>query len=76
MECVHSCDQQPCLFIKTKESFCIKKEFNSHRIYVLLQYGRLNIVCSSNMVDMTSQEHTPFAMWQSKTQEKGYIAFT
>ena len=49
IECVRSCDQQPYLFIKTKENFFIKKEFNSHRIYILLQYGRLNIVCSSNM---------------------------
>ena len=44
--------------IETKESFCIKKEFNSQRIYILLQYGWLYIVYSSNMADVTSWEDT------------------
>ena len=54
IECVHTCDQESYLFIETKYSICIKKEFNSHRINLLLQYGELFIVHSSNMADMTS----------------------
>ena len=40
----HSRDQQPCKFIVTKESFYIRKEFNSHRIGFTLQHGRRFIV--------------------------------
>ena len=58
IECVRTCDQESYLFIETKESICIKKEFKSHRINLLLQYGLLFIVHSSNMADMTSCEHT------------------
>ena len=32
IECFHSRDQHLCKFIGTKESVCIRKEFNSHRI--------------------------------------------
>ena len=53
IECVRTCDQESYLFIETKDSICIKKEFNSHRINLLLQYGGLFIVHSSNMADMT-----------------------
>ena len=58
IECVRTCDQESYLFIETKESICIKKEFNSHRINLLLQCGGLFFVHSSNMADMTSCEHT------------------
>ena len=47
IECVRSCDQQPYLFIETKESICIKKEFDSHRVTLLLQYGGLLIIIVS-----------------------------
>ena len=36
----HSRGQQLCKFIGTKESFYIRKEFNSHRIGLVHQYGR------------------------------------
>ena len=39
----HSRDQQPCKFIVTKESFYIRKEFNSHRIGFTLQHGRRDV---------------------------------
>ena len=35
----HSRGQQPCKFIVTKESFYIRKEFNSHRIGLAHQHG-------------------------------------
>ena len=40
----HSRGQQPCKFIGTKESFYIRKEFNSHRIGLGHQHGRRFIV--------------------------------
>ena len=40
----HSCGQQLCKFIGTKESFYIRKEFNSHRIGLVHQNGRCFIV--------------------------------
>ena len=36
----HSRGQQLCKFIGTKESFYIRKEFNSHRIGLVHQNGR------------------------------------
>ena len=47
--CAEEC-QMP---FETKERFCIKKEFNSHRIYILLQYGRLYSLLLG-MADVTS----------------------
>ena len=67
--------------IETKESFCIKKEFNSQRIYILLQYGRLYVVFSSNMADVTSWEHThdhivnihSFSFWMAEWGQHSLI---
>ena len=39
MEHFHSRDQQLCTFIGTKESDYIKKDFNSHRIGLVHQFG-------------------------------------
>ena len=39
IECFHSRGQHLCKFIGTKESVCIKKEFNSHRIGLGHQHG-------------------------------------
>ena len=36
---LHSHGQQPCIFIRTKESVYIRKELNSHRIGLVHQYG-------------------------------------
>ena len=44
IECFHSRGQHLCKFIKTKESVCIRKEFNSHRIGLEHQHGRRFIV--------------------------------
>ena len=56
IECFHSRDQHLCKFIGTKESICIRKEFNSHRTglghqhghrFIVLghQYGRHGVMC-------------------------------
>ena len=42
--CFHSCGQHLCKFIGTKESVCIRKEFNSQRIGLGHQHGRRFIV--------------------------------
>ena len=42
--CFHSRDQHLCKFIGTKESVCIRKEFNSQRIGLGHQHGRRFIV--------------------------------
>ena len=55
IECFHSHGQHLCKFIGIKESVCIRKEFNSHRIglghqhghrFIVLghQYGRSNVM--------------------------------
>ena len=43
-ECFHSRGQHLCKFMGTKESVCIRKEFNSHRIGLGHQHGRRFIV--------------------------------
>ena len=53
-ECFHSRGQHLCKFIRTKESVCIRKEFNSHRICLGHQHGRRFIV----MAAVTSCENT------------------
>ena len=40
IECFHSRGQHLCKFIGTKESVCIRKEFNSQRIGMEYQHGR------------------------------------
>ena len=44
IECFHSRGQHLCKFIGTKESVCIRKEFNSHRIGLGHQHGGRFIV--------------------------------
>ena len=44
MERFHSRDQRPYWFNKTKESICIKIEFNSQRVSLVHQYGRRSFV--------------------------------
>ena len=44
IECFHSRGQYLCKFIGTKESVCIRKEFNSQRIGLGHQHGRRFIV--------------------------------
>ena len=44
IECFHSFGQHICKFIGTKESVCIRKEFNSHRTGLGHQHGRRFIV--------------------------------
>ena len=44
IECFHSRGQHLCKSIGTKESVCIRKEFNSHRTGLEHQHGRRFIV--------------------------------
>ena len=44
IECFHSRGQHLCKLIGTKDSVCIRKEFNSHRIGLGHQHGRRFIV--------------------------------
>ena len=44
IECFHSRDQHLCKFIGTKESVCIRKEFNSQRIGLGHQHGRRDVM--------------------------------
>ena len=56
----HSRGQQPCKLIGTKESFYIRKEFNSHKIGLVHQHGRRFIVLGHqdiNMAAVTSCEN-------------------
>ena len=60
IECFHSRGQHLCKFIGTKESVCIRKEFNSHRTglghqhghrFTVLghQYGRRDVMCKHSI---------------------------
>ena len=65
IECFHSRGQHLCKFIGTKESVCIRKEFNSHRIGLGHQHGRRFIV-------LGHQYGRRDVMWKHSTN---YMAF-
>ena len=44
IECFHSRGQHLCKFIGTKDSVCIRKEYNSQRIGLGHQYGRRDVM--------------------------------
>ena len=52
IERFHSRDQHLCKFIGTKESFYIRKEFNSHRIGLEHQYGCRDVMWKHSMTIM------------------------
>ena len=60
LECFHSRGQHLRKFIETKESVCIRKQFNSHRIGLGHEHGRRFIVLiwDTNMAAVTSCENT------------------
>ena len=57
-ECFHSHGQHLCKFIGTKESVCIRKEVNSHRIGLGHQHCHRFIFWDTNMAVVTSRENT------------------
>ena len=76
MECFHSRGQHLCKFIGTKESVCIRKEFNSHRInlghqhgcrFIVLghQYGRRDVMWKHSIAFLTSSLPLPSSMLSS-----------
>ena len=58
IECFHSRGQHLCKFIVTKESVCIRKEFNSQRTGFGNQHGRRFIVLGHQYGRVTSCENT------------------
>ena len=50
MECFHSRGQHLCKFIGTKESVCIRKEFNSHRTGLEHHHGRRDVMWKHSIV--------------------------
>ena len=61
IECFHSRGQQLCKFIGTKESVCIRKEFNSHGTGLRHQHGRRFIV-------LGQQDGRRDVMWKHSTE--------
>ena len=61
IECFHSHGQHICKFIETKESVCIRKEFNSYRIGLEHQHGHRFIV-------LGHQYGRRDVMWKHSTQ--------
>ena len=68
IECFHSRGQYLCKFIGTKESVCIRKEFNSQRIglghqhghrFIVLghQYGRRDVMSKHSILDSFWRRH-------------------
>ena len=50
IECFHSRGQHLCKFIGTKESICIREEFNSHKIGM----AAVSLFWDTNMATVTS----------------------
>ena len=53
----HSRDQQPYWITETKESICVKIEFNFRRISLVHHHGRHFFVLNTNMAAVTSCEN-------------------
>ena len=57
IECFHSRGQHLCKFIGTKESVCIRKEFNSQRIGLGHQHGHRDVMWKHSIHDSKSERH-------------------
>ena len=62
IECFHSRGQHICKFIGTKESVCIRKEFNSQRTGLGHQNAAVSLFWDTNMAAVTSCENTPLLL--------------
>ena len=58
LECFHLRGQHVCKFIGTKESVCIRKEFNFHRIGLGHNMAAVSLFWDTNMATVTSCENT------------------
>ena len=78
IECFHSRGQHLCKFIETKESVCIRKEFNSQRIswghqhgrrfFVLgHQYGRRDVMWKHSIGQFSALKNTSFEEIRTQT---------
>ena len=61
IECFHSRGQHRCKFIRTKESICIRKVYNSQRIGLGHQHGRRFIVLRHQYGRLDVSENTLLA---------------
>ena len=71
IECFHSRGQHLCKFIGTKESVCIRKEFNSHRTCLGLQLVAVSLFWDTNMAAVTSCENTLLGREHVEAEESG-----
>ena len=60
IECFHSRGKHLCKFIGTKESVCIRKEFNSHTTGLGHKHGHRFIVLEHQVAAVTSFENAPY----------------
>jgi len=65
LECFHSRGQHLCKFIRTKESVCIRKEFNSHRAVWDTNMASVSLFWDTNMAAMTSCENTLYSLFET-----------
>ena len=66
IERFHSRGQHLCKFVGTRESVCIRKEFNFQRTGLGHQHGRRFIVWDTNMAAVTSCENTPYFSYNGR----------
>ena len=66
IECFHSRGQHICKFIGTKESVCIRKEFNSQGSVWDTNMAAVSLFWDTNMAAMTSCENTPLGYCRSR----------
>ena len=65
IECFHSCDYRPYWFTETKESICIKIEFNSQMFSLGHQHGPHFFVLGHQHYLVTSCENT-LIVWRGR----------
>ena len=85
IECFHSRVQYLCKFIGTKESVCIRKEFNSQRIglghqngrrFIVLghQYGRRDVMLKHSIDHRSDVIKCSKLKWHHEPQASGFTA--
>ena len=63
IECFHSRGQHLCKFVVTKESVCIRKEFNSHRTGWDTNMAAVSLFWDTSMAAVTSCENTLLSLF-------------
>ena len=73
IECFYSRGQHLCKFIGTKESLCIRKKFNSHRIGLGHQHGRRFIVLGHQYGRRDVMWKTLYAKARQRGRQNGCV---